>query len=72
MEDIQFNLPGNISETLIPDPSVSRVSDCHKILDQEDKNSAMDEDEESSADYMVCDSSSRLIPTGFMRPNCTG
>lgn len=71
MEDIQFNLLGNISETLIPDPSVSRVSDCHKIIDQEDKNSAMDEDEESSADYMVCDSSSRLIPNGFTRPNCT-
>ncbi|XP_024974589.1 kinesin-like protein KIN-14R [Cynara cardunculus var. scolymus] len=33
--------------------------------------SSMDEDDESSFDHMVCDSSCRLIPNGFMRSDCT-
>lgn len=44
-------------------------------LDCEKKSggvSTMDEDEESSLDYMVCDSTSKLIPKGFLRSNCTG
>ncbi|XP_023735541.1 kinesin-like protein KIN-14R [Lactuca sativa] len=43
-------------------------------LDCEKKSggvSTMDEDEESSLDYMVCDSTSKLIPKGFLRSNCT-
>ncbi|KAI3518996.1 hypothetical protein L1887_07955 [Cichorium endivia] len=44
------------------------------VLDFEKKSdgvSTMDEDDESSLDYMVCDSTSKLIPKGFMRSNCT-
>ncbi|KAI3512216.1 hypothetical protein L1887_19505 [Cichorium endivia] len=33
--------------------------------------SSMDEDGDSSFDYMVFDSSSKLIPNGFMRSDCT-
>ncbi|KAM5577000.1 kinesin-like protein KIN-14R [Rosa sericea] len=35
------------------------------------KDSSMDEDDESLVDSMLCDSGSRLIPTGFTRPNST-
>ncbi|XP_023766997.1 kinesin-like protein KIN-14R [Lactuca sativa] len=44
------------------------------VFDWEKKMSAvssMDEDDDLSFDHMVCDSSSKLIPNGFMRSDCT-
>ncbi|KAI3794445.1 hypothetical protein L1987_37077 [Smallanthus sonchifolius] len=44
------------------------------VLDWDKKSgrvSIVDEDDESSFDSMVCDSGARLIPTGFMKSNCT-
>ncbi|XP_050388067.1 kinesin-like protein KIN-14R [Argentina anserina] len=35
------------------------------------KDSSMDEDDESLVDSMLCDHGSRLIPTGFTKPNST-
>lgn len=45
------------------------------VLDYEEKSvtvSTLEEDDESPLDSMVCDSTSRLIPTGFLKSNCTG
>jgi hypothetical protein len=57
---------------LIANLSSPRVLDWDKKLDQEDRVYAMDEDEEPSFDYMVCDSGSRLLPNGLLKSNCTG
>lgn len=45
-----------------------------KPLDQETAVSPIDQDETCQflADSMVCDSGSRLIPSGFTRSSCTG
>ena len=72
MEDMEINLTGAVPETLIPDPFVSRVSDFDQICDRQLEIAPMDEDEESSAEYMVCDSRSRLVASGFTKSNCTG
>ncbi|XAR73509.1 Minus-end-directed kinesin ATPase [Bertholletia excelsa] len=71
MEDLQFSTFGQVPETLNSIPSIPGVLDWEKTLDQENKVSIMEEDDESSVDSMVCASSSRLIPIGFARPNCT-
>ncbi|KAJ7953501.1 Kinesin-like protein [Quillaja saponaria] len=73
MEEIQLNNLHQDSETLIPDSSVSRVLDLEKVAVhyQERKDSDLVEVDESLSDAMVCDSDSRLIPTGFTRPDCT-
>ncbi|KAL1833550.1 hypothetical protein ACET3Z_003201 [Daucus carota] len=71
MEDMEINLTGAVPETLIPDPFVSRVSDFDQICDRQLEIAPMDEDEESSAEYMVCDSRSRLVASGFTKSNCT-
>ncbi|XP_076916445.1 kinesin-like protein KIN-14R [Bidens hawaiensis] len=34
--------------------------------------SIANEDDESAVDSMVCDSTAKLIPNGFKKPNCTG
>ncbi|KAL7223510.1 hypothetical protein ACSBR1_025041 [Camellia fascicularis] len=70
MEDIQINILGQDPETFTSEPYVSRVSDWDKPLNHGNKDLPMDEDDESSVDCMVCDSSSRLILNGFTRPNC--
>ncbi|KAL9160716.1 hypothetical protein ABFS82_08G218700 [Erythranthe guttata] len=63
-------------EIQIPDPCVS----CRDFNWENTKNSnpeieasAMEEDEngESLADLMVCDSGSRLVPSGFINPPCS-
>ncbi|KAK8995797.1 hypothetical protein V6N11_076055 [Hibiscus sabdariffa] len=63
------------SETLPPDSSITRGFDsekCDLALNQDNPSSAMDEgEEESFADLMLCDSNSRLIPSGFSKSNCT-
>lgn len=72
MEDIQFDTSCQDPETLI----TNKVFDWEKDvnLNQENKVSAMEENEneESLVDSMLCDSNSRLIPTGFTRSGCTG
>ncbi|KAI8018294.1 Kinesin-like protein KIN-14R [Camellia lanceoleosa] len=70
MEDIQINILGQDPETFTSEPYVYRVSDWDKPLNHGNKDLPMDEDDESSVDCMVCDSSSRLILNGFTRPNC--
>lgn len=72
MEEIETNLIDQVPETLISDPFVSRVSDFYQICDQQLEIRPMDEDEESSIEYMVCDSRSRLIHSGFTKANCNG
>ncbi|KAL2551316.1 Di-glucose binding protein with Kinesin motor domain [Forsythia ovata] len=66
MENVQIN----------PDPCVCSSNfywEGEKILNQESEISAMEEDEnsESLADSMVCDSGSRLVTNGFKKPNCS-
>ncbi|XVF59122.1 hypothetical protein PTKIN_Ptkin07bG0249900 [Pterospermum kingtungense] len=62
-------------ETLFPNSSIPRVFDWEKgdlALNQDNPSSAMDEDEEESlVDSMLCDSNSRLIPSGFSKCNST-
>lgn len=74
MEEIQFNTFHQDPETLFSNPSASRGFDWEKdgLLNQENKDSHMDEDGESLVDSMICDSGSRLIPTGFKRSDCAG
>lgn len=72
MEDNEFNPTDEVPETLISDPFVSRVSDFTKICDKQLEIASMDEDEDSSTEYMLCDSRSKLIPSGFIKSNCTG
>ena len=75
MEEIPFNTFHQHPETLGPDSSVSRAFDWEKVepLSQESKDSAMnDESDESLVDSMLCDSRSRLIPSGFTKSNSTG
>jgi kinesin family protein C2/C3 len=75
MEEIQFNTFHQNPETLGPDSSVSRAFDWEKVepLNQEPEDSAMnDEGDESLVDSMLCDSRSRLIPSGYTRSNSTG
>ncbi|KAL5755256.1 hypothetical protein ACOSP7_023476 [Xanthoceras sorbifolium] len=71
MEDILFNTCHLYAETL----GSNNVFDWEKNanLNQENTVSVMDEDEkeESLADSMLCDSNSRLVPSGFTRSNCT-
>ncbi|XP_031285173.1 kinesin-like protein KIN-14R [Pistacia vera] len=71
MENIQLNTVHQDPEAL----SSNNLFDWEKILilNQENKASAMDEDEneDSLVDSMLCDSDSRLIPTGFTRSSCT-
>ncbi|KAK9284924.1 hypothetical protein L1049_024105 [Liquidambar formosana] len=73
MEDIQFNTLGLDPETIVSNSSISRVFDWEKDehLNQENKDFAMDEADESSEDSMICGLGSRLIPTGLTRSNCT-
>lgn len=72
MENIKLNTVHQVPEAL----SSNNLFDWEKnlILNQENKASAMDEDEneDSLVDLMLCDSNSRLIPTGFTRSSCTG
>lgn len=72
MEEIENNLTDQVSQTLISDPFVPRVSDFDQICDQELQIRPMDEDEESSIEYMVCDLRSRLVHSGFIKSNCSG
>ncbi|KAL6518600.1 Kinesin-like protein KIN-14R [Orobanche gracilis] len=63
-------------ENHIPEPRVSFSHfDCEmeKRSDQETEVPVVEEDEseESLADLMVCDSGSRLVPSGFTNPCCT-
>ncbi|CAK9156008.1 unnamed protein product [Ilex paraguariensis] len=60
MEDIQFDASVQNSE----------VFHWEKPMDPENGVSAMDETEESLVDSMVCDSGSRLVPSGFTRSSC--
>lgn len=72
MENSQFNTSLEVPETLISDKAFDWEKDVN--LNQENKASAMEEDQnkESFVDLMLCDSNSRLIPSGFTRSNCTG
>ncbi|XP_057962155.1 kinesin-like protein KIN-14R [Malania oleifera] len=85
MEEIPLPTSHPNPETLISDFHTSRAfdweEDVSKVespdfdkrepLDQEAQDSSMDAEDECSADSVVCDSGSRLIPNGFMRSNCT-
>lgn len=72
MENIQLNVAHHGPEAL----SSNNLFDWEKnlILNQENKASAMDEDEkeDSLVDLMLCDSNSRLIATGLTRSSCSG
>ncbi|KAJ4714582.1 Kinesin-like protein [Melia azedarach] len=71
MENSQFNTSLEVPETLISDKAFDWEKDVN--LNQENKASAMEEDQnkESFVYLMLCDSNSRLIPSGFTRSNCT-
>lgn len=73
MDNIQFNPFEQNLETPFPDlPSNFEWEE--KPLHQETAVSAMDHgiNFQFLADSMVCDSGSRLIPSGFTRSSCTG
>ncbi|KAF7134996.1 hypothetical protein RHSIM_Rhsim08G0017900 [Rhododendron simsii] len=70
MEDTHFSALGQDPETQISDPSIANVFDWDKPFNEENQESPMDEDEESSTNRMVCDSSARLILSGFIQPDC--
>ncbi|KAB1998330.1 hypothetical protein ES319_D12G081600v1 [Gossypium barbadense] len=75
MDNAQLNAFLQNPETHFPDFSITRGFDsekCYLALNLDNPTSAMDEgEEESFADLMLCDSNSRLIPSGFSKSNCT-
>ncbi|EEF29993.1 kinesin-like protein KIN-14R isoform X2 [Ricinus communis] len=73
MEDMQLDNFYQNQETHLPNSSISRVFEWEKDVkfDQEFKDSAVLEDWDSLVDSMLCDSNSRLIPSGFSRSSCT-
>ncbi|KAE8704943.1 Detected protein of confused Function [Hibiscus syriacus] len=74
MDNSHFNAFPQNPETPLPDFSITRGFDSEKYdlaLNQDNPSSAMEVEEESFADLMLCDSSSRLIPSGFSKTNCT-
>ncbi|KAK6125845.1 hypothetical protein DH2020_040413 [Rehmannia glutinosa] len=76
MENYELNSFQQKPEFHFPEPSVSSSGfdwEKAKNLNQETEVLAMEEDEneESLADLMVCDSGSRLVPSGFTNPCCT-
>ncbi|OMO72976.1 hypothetical protein COLO4_27381 [Corchorus olitorius] len=75
MDNTQLNAFLQNQETLFPNSSIPGVFDWEKndlALNQDNTSSAMDEgEEESLVDSMLCDSNSRLIPSGFSKSNCT-
>lgn len=76
MENVQFSDLEENPETPFVDSLVSRVFDWEKEIAMDEEvsevaDSAMSEEKDSSVDSMLCDSSSRLIPGGFTRSNCS-
>lgn len=74
MEDVPFASFQRDSETQSSNFAVP-VFEWEKDvkLDQENKDPPVDEqDEDSLVDSMLCDSNSRLIPSGFTAPHPTG
>ncbi|XP_022751140.1 kinesin-like protein KIN-14R isoform X1 [Durio zibethinus] len=77
MDNTQLNAFLQNPETLFPNSSIPRVywEKGDLALNQDNPSSAMDQDEEeeeeSLDDSMLCDSNSRLIPSGFSKYNCT-
>ncbi|KAG8383643.1 hypothetical protein BUALT_Bualt04G0035300 [Buddleja alternifolia] len=69
MENIELNSFEQKPEIHAPDPGVSFEWEKAKSLNQETEVLAIMEEDENEADSMVCDSGSRLVPTGFT--NCT-
>ncbi|GFQ08248.1 hypothetical protein PHJA_002968800 [Phtheirospermum japonicum] len=77
MENYELNSFEQNPGIHIPEPRVSCSGfDWVKTekLNQETQVFAMEEDEneESLANQMVCDPCSRLVPSGFTSPCCTG
>lgn len=74
MEDSRFDNLYQDPETLFPISSASKVFEWENDvkLDEERKDSAIGGDWDDLVDSMICDSNSRLIPSGFARSNCTG
>lgn len=76
MEDVQIDAtvpvdPGAITKICSPEiPSSQFVNDATENLEIGD--TSVDDCEDSLGDSMVCDPNSRLVPTGFTRPNSTG
>ncbi|KAI8540894.1 hypothetical protein RHMOL_Rhmol08G0020800 [Rhododendron molle] len=52
MEDTHFSTLGQDPETQISDPSIATAFDWDKPFNEENQESPMDEDEESSTDHM--------------------
>ncbi|GMI94118.1 MALECTIN DOMAIN KINESIN 2 [Hibiscus trionum] len=75
MDNAQINSFLQNPETLFHNSSIPTVFDWEKggmTSNQDNPSSAMDEgEEESLVDSMLCDSNSRLIPSGFSKCNCT-
>ncbi|KAK8517415.1 hypothetical protein V6N13_127595 [Hibiscus sabdariffa] len=75
MDNSHLNAFLENSEILPSDSFITRGFDsekCDLALNQDNPGSAMVEgEEESFADLMLCDSNSRLIPSGFSKSNCT-
>ncbi|XWS29612.1 hypothetical protein CRYUN_Cryun24cG0044100 [Craigia yunnanensis] len=75
MDNAQLNAFLQNPETLFPNSSIPRGFEWEKnylALNQDNSSSTIDEDEEESlVDSMLCDSKSRLIPSGFSKSNCT-
>ncbi|OAY33502.1 kinesin-like protein KIN-14R isoform X2 [Manihot esculenta] len=73
MEDSRLDNLYQDPETLFPISSASKVFEWENDvkLDEERKDSAIGGDWDDLVDSMICDSNSRLIPSGFARSNCT-
>ncbi|CAK7339648.1 unnamed protein product [Dovyalis caffra] len=72
MEDIRFQDFHQHPDTQFLNFPVSKVFEWEKDLnlDQESKDSGMDEEGDSLVDSMLCDTNSRLVPSGFATSNC--
>lgn len=75
MEDVQIDatVPVDpiVTSLCSPDiPNFEFVNDATEKLEIGD--TSVDDCDDSLGDSMVCDPNSRLVPTGFTRPNRTG
>lgn len=75
MEDVQIDatvpVDPNVTSLCSPEiPNFEFISDETEKLEIGD--TSIDDCDDSLGDSMVCDPNSRLVPTGFTRPNHTG
>lgn len=76
MEDIQIDATQVPADPILTAPCSPEIANSQFISDEtvelEIGDTSLDDCYDSLGDSMVCDPNSRLVPTGFTKPNRTG